>query len=190
MKVIVFLSLVLTGFGAGASLALPTVSKVNLSSYLGSWYEVFRLPNSFQDNTLLGGYGPCFNTTAKYSLLENGKIRVVNTCYRSNGSKVMVEAAKANAKVVANSGNAKLKVNFTGIPLLEHLGIGDGDYWIIDLGPKNSKGQYSYALVGAPSYKFFWLLSRNAVVSQSIVNEAINKGRALGFDTSRIKFSH
>lgn len=189
MKIIFCLLLSIFGLNAGAAANLPTVSYVELESYLGSWNEVFRLPNSFQDNKLVGGYGACFNTTTVYSPLKDGRVDVVNTCYRSNGSKVKVEVAQAKARAVKGSGNSKLKVNFTGIPLLEHLGIGDGDYWIIDLGPKNSQGLYSYALVGAPSFKFLWLLSRDSVTSEAVVNKALAKAERLGFDTSKVRFS-
>ena len=170
-------------------MALPTVEHVELTSYLGLWYEVFRLPNDFQDDTKKEGFGACFNTTAEYGQMEDGRISVLNTCNRSNGQKVIAEQATGKARVVDEETNAKLKVNFTGNPILERLGIGDGDYWILHLGQINDEGLYSYSLVGVPALDHLWFLSRIPSPDQATVSEALAKARTLGFDTSKVKFS-
>lgn len=146
------------------------VAEVELSRYLGSWYELRRIPNSFQDNTLEGGYGVCFNTIAGYTARGNSsnKLNVTNTCYRFNSNNETYEdVARAKGEVVKNSGNAKLKVNFTGSALLDLLSFGDADYWILGLGPINSKGFYSWAFVGTPNRKFGWILSRTKTLPSS-----------------------
>ncbi|MCB1171067.1 MAG: lipocalin family protein [Leptospiraceae bacterium] len=130
--------------------SLETVSSVGLVKYLGTWKEIYRIPNSFQD-----GDEPCFNTTATYRLRKDGKIVVRNECMRESG----VDVATALAYVVEGSGNAQLKVNFTGIWLLRVLGIGDGNYWILGLGPEKD-GRYSWALVGEPGRQYGWILAR------------------------------
>jgi apolipoprotein D and lipocalin family protein len=170
------------------AMALETVKEVQIEQYLGEWFEVFRLPNEFQDNTN-EGFGTCFNTTAEYGLLEDGRISVLNTCYRSDNQKTISEVARGKARVVDPETNAKLKVNFTGNPILEALGIGDGDYWILDLGPVNNAGQYSHSLVGAPSMEYLWLLSRTSSTEQSVVDAALSKAKELGFDVSKVRFS-
>ena len=173
----------------GSASALETVPRVDLNAYLGHWYEVFRLPNDFQDN-MKDGFGTCFNTTAEYSLLNGGRIRVVNTCHRANEDhKVISEKAQGKARIVDEETNAKLKVNFTGNPVLEKLGIGDGDYWILHLGPLNKDGLYSYSLVGEPKFKHLWLLSRTNRTEESVIEEAKAKAKELGFDISKIRFS-
>ena len=50
--------------------------------------------------------------------------------------------------------NAKLKVTFFW-PFY-------GDYWVIGLSP-----EYQYAIVGEPSRKYLWILSRECVVLRS-----------------------
>jgi apolipoprotein D and lipocalin family protein len=162
---------------------IPTVERVDLESYLGLWYENRRIENDFQDNEPSPGEGPCFNTTAEYTALPKGKIEVKNTCGRQSGR----EVAKATARVVRGSKNAKLKVNFTGIPLLEKLGIGDGDYWVLALGEKNANGLYSWALVGAPKLDFGWILSRTPDLEESEVQIALNVAESLGYDPELFK---
>ncbi len=161
---------------------MPTVPSVELDSYLGLWYEIRRVENNFQDNKKKTE-GVCYNTTAEYSLLPEGKIQVKNTCYRKTKS----EIAKAKARIVKGSNNAKLKVNFTGIGFLEWLRIGDGDYWILDLGPINESGQYSWALVGEKKRKFGWILSRTPELAEEDLSSAIETAASLGYDITKFK---
>ena len=109
---------------------LEAVHKVELEKYLGKWYEIAHLPAKFQEG--------CNETTATYTLLDNGVISVLNEC-KKNGK---MKLAKGKAKVVDKTTNAKLKVTFFW-PFY-------GDYWIIKLGD-----DYSYAVVGTPNRKFF-----------------------------------
>ena len=51
---------------------LSQVSIVNLSRYLGLWYEIATIDHSFQKD--------CVASTADYSLKPDGYIKVVNTC--------------------------------------------------------------------------------------------------------------
>lgn len=138
--------------------AMDTVDSVELVKYLGVWKEIYRIPNSFQD-----GDDPCFNTTATYRLRKDGKIVVRNECMRQSGP----EVATALAYVLEGSGNAKLKVNFTGIWLLRVLGIGDGNYWILGLGPQED-GRYSWALVGEPGRQYGWILAREKPSTETL----------------------
>ncbi len=51
---------------------LQTVKKVDLQRYLGDWYEIARYEHKFQKD--------CKNVKANYSLREDKKIQVVNSC--------------------------------------------------------------------------------------------------------------
>ena len=55
------------------STSLKTVDYVDLKKYTGLWYEIAKIPNSFQDQCVKGA-------TAKYTLKEDGEIAVVNSC--------------------------------------------------------------------------------------------------------------
>ena len=79
---------------------LEVVPHVELKRYLGKWYEIAHLPARFQEG--------CTNTTATYTLNENGSISVLNEC-RRNGK---LKQAKGKAKVVDKTSGAKLKVTF------------------------------------------------------------------------------
>src|SRR5690606_28585752 len=116
---------------------------------------------------------------------EGGKISVKNTCLRSkNGAEPNKEIAKAIATVVEGSGGAKLEVNFTGIAVLRWLGIGDGDYWVLGLGPV-TKGLYQWALVGSPSRKYGWLLSRTPKLPESELSKVFAIAKANGYEKAQ-----
>ena len=55
-----------------------TVHKVDLKKYAGLWYEIAKIPNSFQDQCAYG-------TTAEYKIDEDGDIVVTNKCYDEDG---------------------------------------------------------------------------------------------------------
>src|SRR5579872_3645261 len=116
-----FLLAGLIGVGAGLVMAaaeppLETVQHIDLSRYVGRWYEIARYPNKFERKCDR-------DVTAEYSKKEDGDIRVVNACVSSNGK---VNRSVGTAKVVDASSNAKLKVAFFW-PF-------SGKYWVIDLG--------------------------------------------------------
>jgi len=122
-----------------------TVRHVDLQRYSGTWHEIARYPNFFQRHCSGG-------VTAQYIPQSDGSVKVINRCRKADGT---MEEAIGRATVVPNSGNAKLKVSFFG-PFT-------GDYWIIGLDEKN----YSWAVVGHPSHKYLWVLSRTPKLSEA-----------------------
>lgn len=160
--------LTFTGFAAAVALEdrkdkLEVVQSVDLSRYVGRWYEIARLPNSFQKK--------CADTvTANYTLREDGKIEVINRCRKASGE---YTTAKGNAKVVDKKTNAKLKVTFFW-PFY-------GDYWILDVGPN-----YEYAVVGEPGRKYLWILSRSPQMDEALVQQLQQKMKAKGFNTEKM----
>ena len=129
---------------------LEVVSQVELDRYVGTWYEVARLPNWFQDQCI-------GNVTAEYSRLDDGTIEVVNRCLRENGQ---TDEARGVARIIDISTNAKLEVSFVSLFGWNLLW---GDYWILDLGD-----DYEYAVVGMPSRKYAWILSRSVQLSPEV----------------------
>ena len=79
-KSIIFtFSLLLTVFAVGCTndktmINTETVKNLDLSRYLGKWYEIARFPHSFEKG-LVG-------VTATYSMRQEGKIKVVNQGYK------------------------------------------------------------------------------------------------------------
>ena len=146
---------------------LPVVSKVNLDKYAGLWYEIAHLPTWYQKN--------CYDTKAVYKKNPNGTIDVTNTCKK--GSMTGKEQiAKGTAYVKDKKTKAKLQVKFQW-PF-------KGDYWILKLGD-----DYEYALVGTPSRKNLWILSRKPKLDKKIVKRMIAYAEEYGFNTDQLIFT-
>jgi apolipoprotein D and lipocalin family protein len=140
---------------------LEVVPHVDLKRYLGKWYEIARLPAKFQEG--------CEETTATYTLLENGNVSVLNEC-RKNGK---IKKAKGKAKVVDKATGAKLKVTFFW-PFY-------GDYWVIKLGDN-----YEYAVVGTPNRKYLWILSRTPQMDIKLYSELTEFAKSNGFNVDSL----
>ncbi|MDB6140408.1 MAG: outer rane lipoprotein Blc, partial [Verrucomicrobiaceae bacterium] len=108
--------LLLGACNLGGSKPLPTVWKVDVPSYMGKWYNVARLPASFQDG--------CTKSTATYKLLPDSTVSVVNRCIKDG----KVNEVKGSARVVNTKTNAVLEVTF--------------NEWFSVFIPKAPKGNY------------------------------------------------
>lgn len=146
---------------------LETVSGVDLDRYLGRWYEIARLENAFEKD--------CEGVTADYAMREDGSIEVVNTC-RIGAPDGRARAARGRARIVDGSEGAKLEVSFFG-PFW-------GDYWIIDL-----TEDYARSIVGEPSGRYLWILSRTPTISDASRADAMTRLEAMGYDTSALYFT-
>lgn len=149
---------------AGADSPLDSVPKVDLNRYLGRWYEIAKYPNRFERKCES-------NVTATYGLRPDGKISVVNRCTTREGK---ISQSSGWAKVVDKQSGSKLKVTFCW-PFF-------GDYWIIDLGPN-----YEYAVIGEPSRKYLWILSRTPKMDDALYAELTKRVADKGYDASRLE---
>ena len=157
---------------AGSHNPLPpikTVDSVDLQQYLGKWYEIAAIPQSFQKQCV-------GNTTAVYDTAEGNLISVVNTCDTASGRPSI---ANGRAKVVDKNSNSKLKVTFVNF-LGWRFSFG-GDYWILAIGEN-----YSYAVVAAPGRDYAWILSRTPDMTDEQIMEANQVLIKQGFDTCKL----
>ncbi|RYY79414.1 MAG: hypothetical protein EOO69_06520 [Moraxellaceae bacterium] len=146
-----------------------TVSQVDLNRYLGTWYEVARLPMYFQRKC-------ASDVTATYGLQANGNVSVLNQCRKADGETM---ASTGEAKAVDRS-NSKLKVSF--LPKgLRWIPFTQGDYWILKL-----DDNYQTALVGAPNRKYLWILSRTPNIDEQTYQHYVQAAKQQGFDTSKL----
>lgn len=142
----------------------PTVESVDLTRYLGKWYEIAAFPQRFQKG--------CTGSIAEYSQDEDGELKVLNTCNLESLSGPL-KVAKGRIKVVDAKSKSKLKVSFFW-PFY-------GDYWIFDLGPN-----YETAIVGSPDRDYLWFLSRIPQIPAETYLRLHQKAKDLGFDLSRL----
>jgi len=129
--------------------------------YLGTWYEIARMDFRFERNLN--------NTTANYSLNNDGTIKVVNRGFNYVTNKWSEAIGKAKPR--GSGDEAKLKVSFFG-PFY-------GGYNVIAL-----DDQYKYALVAGNNLKYLWILSRETSIPDDVRQEYLEIANKLGFNTS------
>lgn len=139
------------------------VESFEKEKYLGKWYEIARLDFKFERNLN--------NTTAEYSLNGDGSIKVDNKGF--NFKKGTEEQAIGKAKFIGDETVAMLKVSFWG-PFYS-------GYNVIALDE-----DYKYALVSGDSFKYLWILSREATIPDEIKDRYLNMAEGLGFKVSEL----
>jgi len=151
--------------GCSNPLPLAVVDRVELTRYMGRWYEIAKYPTRFEKG--------CHGATADYTLRPDGKVDVVNRC-RKGSMTGKEDVAKGVARPVDSQTNAKFKVMFQW-PF-------EGDYWVIDLDP-----EYRWAVVGEPSRKYLWILSRTPTMSEPDYNGIVSRLPAKSYDPARLE---
>jgi apolipoprotein D and lipocalin family protein len=154
----------------GDSMAPRTVDHVDLKRYQGTWYELARMPMFFQRN--------CAQSEAQYKLKDDGNVAVTNRCRTIDGK---WEEATGTASPQVPGKTDKLWVVFDNWFSRLLPGVAKGDYWVLYLGD-----DYKTALVGNPSRKYLWLLSRTAHVSERTKEDLLAKAQQQGYDTTML----
>ncbi|SFS31766.1 lipocalin family protein [Brevundimonas viscosa] len=153
--------------GPVGNAAVPQPARpVDLNRYAGLWYEIARYENGFERG--------CEGVTAEYTLRDDGLVGVRNACRQgSPGGELKV--ANGRARVIEGGDGAKLKVSFFGPFFL-------GDYWVLD-----RADDYSWSIVGEPSGRYLWLLSRSPTPAPTVRETIMNRARALGYDLALLR---
>lgn len=138
------------------------VNNFEKEKYLGKWYEIARI--DFRQERNLN------NTTARYSLNDDGSIRVLNEGY--NYKKNEWESATAKAKFRGEPTTGALKVSFFGPFYSGYNVIGIDD-------------EYKYALVAGKNLDYLWILSRTKTIPENIKQEYLTIAQNAGYDTGR-----
>lgn len=151
---------------AASTEGIPSVQGLDIPRYMGKWYEIARMPHSFERNM---DY-----VTADYTLNEDNTVRVVNR-------------GKRDGKFSQAEGIAKLKYK-DAYPAAGEFRVSFfrpfyGDYRIIDLAP-----DYSHAVVTSGTMDYLWILSRTPQLPQERLSAILEQLRSRGFDIGRLEY--
>ncbi len=169
MKKIVLLLCVLFGMSSCSSkenerpIDNRTVSELNISRFMGKWYEIARYEHRFEKDMT--------HVSATYTLRDDGKIEVLNEGYK-NGE---LQQIKGRAKQSDAADPGKLKVSF----FLWFY----SDYYILEVG-----ADYDYVLVGSSTDKYLWIMYREKQMPQQLLDKLLEKLRVRGYDTGHLLF--
>jgi apolipoprotein D and lipocalin family protein len=131
--------------------------------YLGKWYEIARMDFKYERGLN--------NTTAEYSVRDDGKIKVDNKGFKTQTKEW--KQAIGKAKFVGEQNVAMLKVSFFG-PFYS-------GYNVIAL-----DNEYKYALVAGKNLNYLWILSRETTIPENIKQNYLKIAENLGYKTSEL----
>jgi apolipoprotein D and lipocalin family protein len=160
------LACALPGIADAALAAAPAPAKtVEISRYLGQWFEIARLHNRIEES--------CASARSQYSQAADGKITAVQTCEKAGGGD---KTYRATVHILDAGTNAKMRLSF--FPLISK------EYWVLDHAP-----DYAWSIVGTKEGKFLWLFTRAAKPSTAEKAALVARTQALGYDTSKLIYS-
>lgn len=139
------------------------IDDFEVNRYLGHWYEIARFDFKFEKDLN--------NTTATYSLGEDGEIRVMNKGYNPILDEWKV--AEGKAKFVGEPNVGQLKVSFFG-PFYS-------GYNILAL-----DDNYQYALIAGKNLDYLWILSRVKTIPEEVKNDYLKIAADAGYDINRL----
>ena len=173
------LGLLLICFGSSQVFAqqsdqnVRTIATLDVSRYLGTWYEIAKFPNWFQKKCVS-------NTKAVYSAKPDGNLRVLNSCKTAAGE---TSEAEGLARQIGSKDSPKLEVRFAP-EWLSFLPLVWGDYWVIDLDP-----QYQLAAVSDPRREYLWVLSRTPQVDPKAYADLLQRLKQQQFDIQKLEIT-
>ena len=141
-----------------------TVKQLNIPRFMGKWYEIARYEHSFEKGMT--------HVTAEYSLMEDGKIKVINRGIKNGKPKEIIGKAK---QPDPKEYPGQLKVSF----FLWFY----ADYYILELDK-----DYQYALIGSSTDKYLWILSRTPELPEPILDKLLENIKRRGYDLSKLVF--
>ncbi len=159
--------------GQVGELPVKTIPSLEVSRYLGTWYEIAKFPNWFQRLCIS-------NTKAVYSVRPDGNLKVLNSCKVADGE---IAEAEGAAHQIGAKDSPKLEVRFAPA-WLSFLPMVWGDYWIIDLDP-----QYQVAAVSDPHRKYLWVLSRTPQLDTKVYEELLQRLQSQQFDIRKLELT-
>ncbi len=132
--------------------------------FMGKWHEIARYDHRFEKGMT--------RVTATYTLLPNGRIKVLN----ADTKMVSIRRSRERPNSPIQTNPAKLKVSF----FLWFY----ADYYVLDIDP-----DYRYVLIGSSSDKYLWIMSREETLPDGVLQELLDKLRKRGYDTERLVFN-
>lgn len=142
---------------------LQTVEYVDLSRYVGTWYEIARYPNRYQDS--------CVDGTATFSLRSNAEIDILNSCHDKNDGRL--HHTNGHGWVVEAANNARLKFSYFWPFRNEYLIISQGK-------------EYEYSVIATHDRKHLWIIARSQSLPGDLFETILQQIEKQGFNRNNL----
>ncbi len=145
-----------------------TVEHVDLNRFMGNWFEIARYETPLQSES----------GAAKITYkIKKSQIEMIHACHEKEGKKTL--HVTGLGEVADKKTNARWKVSY--LPVFKNWHIFASSIWIVGLDP-----EYKYAILGHPTHKHLWILSRTPEISQEKYDELIAMAKAQGYKTKEL----
>ncbi|GAB4182630.1 MAG: lipocalin family protein [Terrimicrobiaceae bacterium] len=142
-----------------------TVDSLDLGRFMGDWYVISYIPWFAERGNV--------NTMDIYSARPDGKVDVTYA-FRKGSLDAPRQEWKAKAWVLNKETNAHWKIQF--------LWPFSADFLVLDVAP-----DYRYAVVGEPTRKLVWIMSRKPTMDGSDYDAIVSRLQAQGYDVDRLE---
>jgi apolipoprotein D and lipocalin family protein len=164
---------VLAGAIVAALLAFPALAKapeprktLDLSRFMGRWYEIVRTPNLMQRN--------CYAASQVWSRRPDGKFAIAQVCHRDSADGPE-KTVMTTVKVLDPDGaSAKLEASFFG-------GLVKQQYWILD-----RADDYSWMIASTEGGHYVSVLARAPALPRAEIDALVRRIAAMGLDTGKL----
>ena len=146
----------------------------DLNRYMGKWYELLKIPFSWESN--------CVESFAEYENLGNGKISLKNTCVIDENKSYSREGVGYESNIHNHKHDTvmkKLTIEFTdGLP-----SDGPSPYWV-------HWTDYEYSLVGGPGDDKLWVLGREKKIPFKKLSKILELVNDLDYKSSKLELQN
>ncbi len=149
---------------------LPAAAHVDPARFAGTWHEIARLPTAFDDRFV--------GQPSVHYAWHGDRLEVVNRCTDRHDHE---RVRHASARVVPDSGNAKLEVTMLP-PWLQWLPLAWADHWVLHVDER-----YQSAVVGDPQRRHLWILSRSRRMAPAQLSALVKFAGGLRFPVERLQ---
>jgi len=156
---------ILAGLVIAPATSAEPAARVELTSMMGRWYEVARVPNQLQRG--------CTGGASDWTPTRDG-FAVVQSCHKG-APDGPVSQWRARARV-ADGSNTRFRMSFFG-------GLVSQDYRVLDHRPGEG-----WLILSTGDGKYLWLMSQKPTLPAAIKAAAVARIRQLGFDPGRLEF--
>lgn len=153
---------------------LHVVDSLDIVRYAGKWYEIARLPNTFQKDCVS-------DVTAEYTIRSDGQVEVLNQCVKEDLTVNRSEGVARHAD--GDLPNSVMEVRFAP-GAFSWLQSAWADYWVLGI-----EGDYEYALVGTPDRRYLWVLARQPRFDEEVLAMLLQHASRQGYDIDDVELT-
>lgn len=158
-------AIALFAFNANGKTPIPPVANVDLPRFMGDWYVIANIPTFVERNS--------YDAVESYAMRDDGKIQT--TFRQRKGSfDAPIDTMRPVGTVRAGTNNAVWGMQFIW-PI-------KAEYVIVHLDEN-----YTQTIIGRTARDYVWIMARTPQISESDYAAHVERLRALGYDTSKLR---